>query len=968
MEAIEESTTEKGTNFEKEVLTLFDLMGYKVEHDVTIGNRQIDIYGKKYNPPSDIFKIAIECKDYAGKVDVKDIDSFFAKISQSLLERTIDRGFMISRSGFTNTAKEAAKRNGIVCQTYNDLLRSMANFDHYIDDLIDNFQKSVISKRYIEMEGSKVDMRIPIEIKSMEQYIKEWVRNGRTNHVSILGEYGSGKTTLCQKIAHDLALVYKQDPISNRIPILINLRDYSKAMNLKQLITDLLVNTHRIQNMTNSIFMKMNEAGKLVLIFDGFDEMAQKVNMNITVRNFEELAQTAIPENSKVILTCRTEYFRSNREEREILSSSEGKYIDLKNRPNFEIIHLKPFSLEKIKKFLEKVDFENAEINLDRIKETYNLFELSQRPVLLDMIVKSIPKLTEVGCAINAGKLYQVYTDEWISRDIISGRTILSKEQKNDIVLKLAFKLYTEGKTHIHFTEIPSMILKEFGLDTRVEIDYYEHDLRTCTYLIRDDDGNYKFVHKSFMEYFIAKGITDAINKGIFENLRESLSIEILRFVANLIDEQGQNILWNKIELYRNKSDQDTSFVASNCISILNYSGFQLREKDLSGLSLVSCDFSGSDLYKTQFRRYNLSGANFTNAILVQANFENSDLTDCIFGEIGKIQRIISGPTNERFIYSTSTGLLKSYEIPSYTEIASIKAHDRAVTSAEFTRDMSRLVTGGLDSDSKAHLRTWKAYTLKQENDIELDSTITALACSSDLNRIAIGDITGRVYLYDFPSLNLLKTNKFHHGQVLSLHFDEKGEYLFSFGEDCVIGLFNAYKLQYLSSYKGFKDSQKIILVADELLCYKCPQSEDSRIHMTILTIKDGRIIQKDKKKGHSTDPCRIIDLKLINDNVILSVLNMHSFAVELFDGASLTLRKSLANKLYSITSIDITSDEKQILIGDINGSILSYDIDTGTLLKEITSNFSGKQMSIKGVRGLTSTARRFLLANGAIA
>ena len=50
----------------------------------------------------------------------------------------------------------------------------------------------------------------------------------------------------------------------------------------------------------------MNRRGKLLLILDGFDEMARQVDYQTVVDNFWELAKL-VEDGSKVILTSRTE-------------------------------------------------------------------------------------------------------------------------------------------------------------------------------------------------------------------------------------------------------------------------------------------------------------------------------------------------------------------------------------------------------------------------------------------------------------------------------------------------------------------------------------------------------------------------------------------------------------------------------------------------------------------------------------
>ena len=82
-----------------------------------------------------------------------------------------------------------------------------------------------------------------------------------------------------------------------------------------------MVNTYGLQLGGGfATFQHFNRYGKLLVIFDGFDEMESKVDQIVTVQNFEELAKAVAPDGkSKVILTCRTPYFQSNLQEISLL-------------------------------------------------------------------------------------------------------------------------------------------------------------------------------------------------------------------------------------------------------------------------------------------------------------------------------------------------------------------------------------------------------------------------------------------------------------------------------------------------------------------------------------------------------------------------------------------------------------------------------------------------------------------------
>jgi predicted NACHT family NTPase len=356
----------------------------------------------------------------------------------------------------------------------------------------------------------------------MDAYADAWLRehsDHERNHISILGEYGTGKTSFCRQYAAKQGRRWLADPDRERIPVFINLCDYAKTLNVGNLITGALVNQYGILDATYEAFERYNADRKLLIFFDGFDEMAQRTGLRTAVDNFWELAKVVVP-GSKVILTCRTPYFRTHRDAEALLRGSEfpnldaaavpgpgrlpeGEYIDLSERPNFEIVDLEPFTDEDIRAVLRARFPDQWEAYWEQILSIYNLPDLAKRPVLLDMIAQTLPELEE-GQHINAARLYQVYTDLWLERDIVQGRTLIDDADRLFFAEELAMEMLRTGELSIHFSRIPARVQAQFKLEDAAQIDYFEADVRTCNFLSRDGEGNYQFAHKSFQEFFCA--------------------------------------------------------------------------------------------------------------------------------------------------------------------------------------------------------------------------------------------------------------------------------------------------------------------------------------------------------------------------------------------------------------------------------------------------------------------------------
>jgi predicted NACHT family NTPase len=71
-------------------------------------------------------------------------------------------------------------------------------------------------------------------------------------------------------------------------------------------------------NVSPEAFLHLLKEGKIILIFDGFDEMATQSNAALTMKNFMELNR-AFAGKAKILLTCRTHYFKDRVETEETL-------------------------------------------------------------------------------------------------------------------------------------------------------------------------------------------------------------------------------------------------------------------------------------------------------------------------------------------------------------------------------------------------------------------------------------------------------------------------------------------------------------------------------------------------------------------------------------------------------------------------------------------------------------------------
>ncbi len=462
--------------------------------------------------------LIVGCKH--GPAEVADVQAVAGRFGPSC-----QQGYVVAETRVLDSAQEAARQNGRVrVFTLAGFYGELLDFRAYVERLVDGYTGSELARYYVDLGCVRYAYddqgRVVSEdrYKPLDGYIDAWLKAGsERSHISILGDYGTGKTSFCKQYAAKQGRRWLADPDRERIPVLINLRDYAKTLKVESLVTDALVNQYGIQGATFEAFSRYNADGKLLVLFDGFDEMAERTGARTAVANFWELARVVVP-GSKVILTCRTPYFRTHREAESLLHgrlpdeppasisqppTATSDYIDLSARPEFEIVHLQPFSDEDIQAVLRARFPHRWQEHWQRVQRVYNLPDLARRPVLLDMIARTLADFQE-GETINAARLYQLYTAQWLAREAGRGRTLLSEADRRLFAEGLAMDMLGTGELAIHYSRIPERVRQHFRLERAEEIDHFEADVRTCHFLNRDAAGNYAFVHKSFMEFFAA--------------------------------------------------------------------------------------------------------------------------------------------------------------------------------------------------------------------------------------------------------------------------------------------------------------------------------------------------------------------------------------------------------------------------------------------------------------------------------
>jgi predicted NACHT family NTPase len=216
----------------------------------------------------------------------------------------------------------------VLLYTFDELIEEDINFVRYFAWLDAQVQAADIDRLYVPLAVTvnEVDASGILESDStyenISDYVDRWMEDSDGEHLSLLGEFGTGKSWFAFKYAHDMVAKYREaqeDGLKRpRVPLLIRLREYARGFkDVGALLTDVVFREHRVNIPSLAVLETLNRMGRLLFIFDGFDEMAARVDQQKMVDNFWSLASVLGP-GSKAILTCRTEYFQFAKQAREV--------------------------------------------------------------------------------------------------------------------------------------------------------------------------------------------------------------------------------------------------------------------------------------------------------------------------------------------------------------------------------------------------------------------------------------------------------------------------------------------------------------------------------------------------------------------------------------------------------------------------------------------------------------------------
>jgi len=278
--------------------------------------------------------------------------------------------------------------------------------------------------------------------------------------------------------------------------------------------------------------IKSKHRKKTVLFLDAFDEDTLAI-VDHVARLVDLLELTS--DFKKIVITCRTQFFPKDEEiPRETGIIKVGpRAAGEKAQYQFHKLYLSPFTSEQVRQYLKNLYpfwYHKRRNKAQQMVE--KIPNLSIRPMLLAHINDLIKEEQEI---TKSYQLYEEMVDAWLVREegILEN---IQKEPLRQFCEHLAVDVYVNRQRR-GSERVPRDELTELAHQWNIPIDDWQLTGRSL--LNRDAMGNYKFAHRSIMEYLFVKRFMEG--EQACRNIPWS--------------DQMQAFLWEIIQEYREKKD-----------------------------------------------------------------------------------------------------------------------------------------------------------------------------------------------------------------------------------------------------------------------------------------------------------------------------------------------------------------------------------------------------------------------------
>lgn len=422
-------------------------------------------------------------------------------------------------------------------RTREQLLDSLADFTDYHEDIRRRIEEEPLPDSEKTLQDVFVEPHVDVDEGSVElrEIVEAWVREPGQRQLALLGEYGQGKSSATQMLCYQ-ALRDELD-LQGRVPLLIELRGSSPRNMTPLQLLGAWASKYRLD--PGALF-RLLVAGRLLLIFEGFDEMALAGDVEMRLKHFQTLWQFCYPK-AKILITGRPNFFFDRAEMVAALGLREPKA----DQPYCQDFRLRMFTPEQIALALRPYPDATVEQISELAEANPRFWDIVARPSLLHAVASiwDAEKLAEKAPELTSASVMGLYVRQSYRRQgakesgsgaiqvaglnsaersyFMTGIAchMLAKDLPNQITgrelralvedLIEAIPDEVSAGPDVKDGETREPLRKRLELAESLKLEEIHTDIRASGLLVDDptSTGSFRFGHKSFMEYLCAEAL-----------------------------------------------------------------------------------------------------------------------------------------------------------------------------------------------------------------------------------------------------------------------------------------------------------------------------------------------------------------------------------------------------------------------------------------------------------------------------